>query len=487
MTATNRSQVVGRNMAALTGAQVVSRVLAGLTTVYLARVLTPEYFGIIEVAVTVLTYAELLVDAGLRRLGSREVVRGDIAIPQLAKAMLTLRLLLAVGSFAIMLLAIGLWPGPLQTKWILSIYALTLFVVAFDFSWLFLGLERMHYIALADIATQVIVIGGVLLLVRSPAQLVLVPVIYLLARAAGIALLIWRYGRNFGRPVLGLEREVAYPLFRAALPLGVVGFLSLTTYNFDILLIGLLAGAHAAGIYGAAYRLVALPAVLATSYFSSLLPSLDRTYKEGGQTLRSLLDKSVRLTAVVGVGLGVGGSMLARPGFELLYGAQYLDSVLPFQILIWSVTLLFINRNFRVLLVSFGHQRYQLLVVASAAGLNVGLNLLLIPLYGLAGAAVATVLSELLTLFLSYFFTRRLIEHLPLWRHLLRVAPAGLLLAATLYWSANQHLLVRIALGGLVYGLAVLALRMITLEEVRLVLQAWRPARKRPHPAGNQP
>src|SRR5690606_8655238 len=110
-----------------------------------------------------------------------------------------------------------------------------------------------------------------------------------------------------------------------------------------------------------------------------------------------LLDKSVRLTAVVGVGLGVGGSMLARPGFELLYGAQYLDSVLPFQILIWSVTLLFINRNFRVLLVSFDHQRYQLLVVASAAGLNVGLNLLLIPLYGLAGAAVATVLSELLT------------------------------------------------------------------------------------------
>src|SRR5690606_17660041 len=167
MTTTNRSQVVGRNMAALTGAQVVSRLLAGLTTVYLARVLTPEYFGVIEVAVTVLPYAELLVDAGLRRLGSREVVRGDIAIPQLAKAMLTLRLLLAVGSFAIMLLAIGLWPGPLQTKWILSIYALTLFVVAFDFSWLFLGLERMHYIALADIATQVIVIGGVLLLVRS--------------------------------------------------------------------------------------------------------------------------------------------------------------------------------------------------------------------------------------------------------------------------------------------------------------------------------
>jgi O-antigen/teichoic acid export membrane protein len=325
----------------------------------------------------------------------------------------------------------------------------------------------MHFIALAEILTQSLMVAAVLLLVRSPDQLLYVPIIYLLAKSAGTLLLAAVYARNFGRPTFGLAPDIWRPLLKAGFPLALASLMAMLNFNFDTLMIGVILGKEDAGLYGAAYRLVWMPSVIATAYFTALYPSLDRSYKLGLAGAAGLLNNSFRLAGTLGFGIGVAGAILAVPGFRLIYGPEYQASILSFQLLIWTIPLLFISRHYRLLLVSFDHQQAELKLMSGAAVINVVLNLLFIPRFGLPGAAAATLASELFLFIAGYLFTRRLIGRIPLASPLLRLLLASAVLAAALLLTTSLPLLLQILSGGLAYLLTLLALRLLTLQEIR--------------------
>ncbi|MCI0396170.1 MAG: flippase [Chloroflexi bacterium] len=475
-----RARRIGRNLAAMSAAQLFSRSFAFLTTIHLARSLGVENFGVIVFALTVLSYAELVVQAGLHRLGPREIARDESRLASLAQAILTLRLGLAVAALALLAVFVWLWSGSSLEKQVVLTYGLVLFFLAFDLGWVFMALEMMGVIAAAEIVSQALMLAAVLLLVHDPADALRVPLIYLIATGCNMAILAVVYVRRFGRFRLGLDRVVWRPLVRATLPLAVSTAMGAVTFNFDTLMLGLMRGAEAVGLYGAAYRIVWVPSVAAVAYFVALFPSLDRAYAHGLATVSDLLSRSIRLTAIVGLGLGVAGVLLARPGFDLIYGPDFRPAVLPFQLLIWSIVLLFLNRNYRVLLVSFDQQQVELKVITGAAVTNVILNLAFIPRWGLAGAAVATVASELFILGFGYLYTRQRIGPVPLFRHLPRPALAAAVMGLVLLLTSQLHVLFRAVIGAGVYVAALLVVQAITPAEIQLAYQIFRPGKTPP-------
>jgi O-antigen/teichoic acid export membrane protein len=70
--------------------------------------------------------------------------------------------------------------------------------------------------------------------------------------------------------------------------------------------------------------------------------------------------------------------------------------------------------NYRYALIACGQQRLEFLTAACGAGINVLLNILLIPAYGLLGAAAALVASEALIWVLAFYFVRRAITSVPI-------------------------------------------------------------------------
>ena len=121
-------------------------------------------------------------------------------------------------------------------------------------------------------------------------------------------------------------------LLRRAWPLTGTTFVTMLSHNFDLVLLGLSVGSAAAGLYGAAYRVVWVPTILVTAYHAALRPTLAGAYQNGLASVAALLRRSNRLTAAAAVGLVVGGVMLAAPLVSLLYGGGYAGAVLPFQI-----------------------------------------------------------------------------------------------------------------------------------------------------------
>jgi O-antigen/teichoic acid export membrane protein len=131
---------------------------------------------------------------------------------------------------------------------------------------------------------------------------------------------------------------------------------------------------------------------------------------------------------------------LAADIIGFLFGDEYANSVLPLQILSWSAVFVILRGTYRQSLNAAGRQDLDLRCAGVAVALNVSLNVLLIPRFGIVGAAATTVASELLWLSMAmYYFYYRVarVSLFPmLWQPMLAALLMGVFLALTqpLFW-----------------------------------------------------
>jgi len=162
----------------------------------------------------------------------------------------------------------------------------------------------------------------------------------------------------------------------------------------DRLMLIRMVGAEAAGHYAAAASLVAVFYLMPGIFTTVFLP---RMYKEAGDPRRMARWLDVRLgtgflLAVIIVPLLIG---LRGPLLRTLFGDGY---ALAAPVLLWlaaTIFLRFVAVAYGDLLTATNRQWRRTGVQAGVAGLNIGLNFLLIPRWGAAGAAASTLVCEL--------------------------------------------------------------------------------------------
>ena len=229
---------------------------------------------------------------------------------------------------------------------------------------------------------------------------------------------------------------------------------------------------HAEASYlGIAYMLLsALLSVCWVPFAVSILPVLARLFVRAAQDMTWLGSRSLTwmLAATLPIALG---TMLLAPGIVGVLGADKLPAAPTLRIFIWVLPLTVISEiGYRILLVS-RQQRFYLAAAALGAALNVILCVVLIPLYGVLGAALATVIGVgVIALCCLWKLRNWLLPHIRP-ADTLRLA-AGLV-GMTLAVQATDGLsvFVRIGAGGLVYGAIVFGMGLFNLND-------WHTARK---------
>jgi O-antigen/teichoic acid export membrane protein len=438
------------NIVRLCAGDLPAKALNFLAFVYLARMLGVANYGVLEFAVSILTYFQLVADGGLELWGTREAAQGR-DMRELAARIVPLRLLLALGSFCVLLIMLPAFPDYPALKATVALYGLTLFAQAVDLKWLFMGQEKMSGVAIGLVVGQVVFAAAVFGSVHSPAMIVWVPVLRLAADLV-MAAYFWRLFRvEHGGLRLSLTLSGSANALRAALPLGTALGLGLMMYNIDTVLLGFLMAPIMVGWYSAAYKPVTVVLAMPVTYFRGLFPALSRAHTESHERFCDIVDRSLRLTSIFAVPIGVGGSLLAEPIISLLFGPDYRNSVRPLQVLSWSAVFVILRGTYRQALNATGNSRLDLRCAGTAAALNLGLNLLLIPRYGIIGAAAATLVSEILWLTMAAYCFYRYVTQVSLLPRLLHPVAAGVvtgacfLLTPTLFWATRAFL------GGLVY------------------------------------
>lgn len=325
-------------------------------------------------------------------LGVRDVAEDRSRLARLVPPVLSTRLLV------VPILLLLVWGGgylilPQPDATVLGIYGFTLVWVAANVRWVLLGLEQAVPVALARVAGEALVLLTVFLLVRGPADLATVPLAQFTGDAlAALALLWWLRRSGVGLP-FRLDRPIVEPLFRRSSQLMWNAVLGLMIFNADLLLLRVFRDSATVGYYAVAYTLVSFILNLGIAYSLSLLPALTRSWPQPAER-QSLYDASAAHVMAAAFPIAAGGALLAPAIIGLFFGERYAPSAWALTLLLGSIPVAAMRNVPQAALIAGGRQELVLRTTAICAVVNLGLNLALIPHWGMTGAALATILTE---------------------------------------------------------------------------------------------
>jgi O-antigen/teichoic acid export membrane protein len=180
--------------------------------------------------------------------------------------------------------------------------------------------------------------------------------------------------------------------FRAALPMLFIAGLQVLNMNMSILMLGFLDSNRAVGTFRAAAQLGTVVVFARQAISQILQPHLARLHAEGDKKrLQAIMTRSAQVVTGVALVLALFLFVFAKPVLDGFFGADYESGHLALRILAVGQFLTAAMGPVVLLLNMTGHEKDSLEGVALAALVNVTLSLSLIPIYGTAGAAAATV------------------------------------------------------------------------------------------------
>jgi O-antigen/teichoic acid export membrane protein len=458
------------NFVMLSGGEAISKIFAFIAFAHLARVLRPDAYGDIEFALAVTLFFNLVVEGGLGLLGAREIAKDEQSVPLFTFHIVIMRCLLAISAFFLLMLFVMISNKSWQEKQLVMLYGLTLFGTPGLLQWVFQGLDRMQWVAISSVTRWSFFVGGIFVFVYDPKQIWIVPLIELGAISCVVVLNLGLFRHFFGGFWRKFDISFGLSLLRQSMPIGLTQIMWGLKIYLPTIMLGLLIGGKEVGWFGAGHRIVIALHTFVWMYYFNLYPSISRCTQQTPETLQRLMGKSLQVTSWTAVFIGATGMFLAKPIINFVYGSQYGETVIGFQVLIWLVSLTLISGHYMYMLIAYNRQWLELFSAICGAIVSIFSNLLLISHYGLVGAAWAVLCSETFIWGLNYYFVRREIAHIPFWGHLIRPLAVGGIMVAALQLMPPTNFWVMASVAVILYGFGLSILQPNMINDVRRLI-----------------
>lgn len=378
----------------VTTARVVGTLITAATFPFLVRRLGVDVYGLWSYVVAVCGFTGLIANPGLTTYAAQQVAARRQAAFETVSDVLVLRLL-AGGVAAVVVLVVASFEVRQDVRLLLRFFGVVSVITgSLSLDYLLSSLELFHVQSAISIVQQSLYAAGIFTLVRSPKDVVWVPV-SILASSFLTSLVgwifLWREGYRF-RLAIAPRRWAL--IMVPSLHYAGSSLMSNLYHRSGHVAVRWYLGEHALGLYAAAARLADLLRNFLSIAQNVLMPRMAlRANSADG------LPRLARLAASIlfcfGVPLTVGGIVTAPVVVPWLLGAQYQEAARAFQ---WIAPYL-ITAPAAVLfsgtiLYAMGHHRAYFISTLAGALSAVVLCLILPPWFGVAGACVAFVLGE---------------------------------------------------------------------------------------------
>ncbi|MFN7951011.1 MAG: flippase [bacterium] len=262
---------------------------------------------------------------------------------------------------------------------------------------------------------------------------------YLLSRVLGFATTIWLMRGRLPR-----VDERALPAAIAALARGLPTFAALYVlvalfFKGDMILLSILRPREEVGIYTAGYRLFDVACLVPSTAASVVYPVLSRMrHVQAGSEARLTNDSlGALLVAVLPIVLVMS---FGAPGIvSILYGAPFAATVPVLAILSWALVPYAADTLLGHAMLAADRQRDDVKLVGAGVLANIAVNLVLIPLWGPTGAAIASVISGAVLAGLHVRYVARRLYPVRTHPDAFRALPAALASALFLWWARAHH------------------------------------------------
>jgi O-antigen/teichoic acid export membrane protein len=196
------------------------------------------------------------------------------------------------------------------------------------------------------------------------------------------------------------------PLLRSSIPFALVVVFGEIYFKIDSVMLGYLRSPAEVGWYSAAYNLFEGLANIALVVSSSIYPFVSKYHIEDAEMVKIIFSNAFKAVFVICMPVLIVGFFFSREIIYLIYGSEYLNSILILQILLFAFILVSVGVLCSHVLAGINREKIIVLATGVGALINVAGNMLVIPRYGAEGAALTTVITELSVLMIMLYFLR---------------------------------------------------------------------------------
>ena len=409
----------------------VVTLLGGLLVgIFVARYLGPEQYGLMSYVLSYIAIFQVLAYFGMDNIEIREESKTPEEKDKIIGTAICLKLIFAVATIGLVALTVCIFEADSFTRWMIMLYSISMIANSFGvIRNYFTSLVWNEYIVKTEI-TRTFIGAGIkvaLLLLHAPLAWFIAATLFDTILIAGGYLVSYRSKIDSIRK-WRYDKTIAIYLIKQSFPLLLSGAAVVVYTKIDQVIIRNLLNTESVGYYSVADRFVEICLFIPTILSQTITPILVQSYSENkseyDQKSQQFMNIMVWSTLILCVVI----CLIALPMVRYTFGTQYLLSVPILQIMVFKVVGYALAQSSGAMIIVESKQKYTLFRNIIGCGACIVLNYLLIPNFGLKGAAYASILTSLCAGYLShliipqyrYLFTKQTRSLLIGWKDLTR-------------------------------------------------------------------
>ena len=459
----SQTKTIFKNMSWLFVSQIITSICGFIWTILMARYLGVQQYGIFGFAVSLTGILCILFDFGIGLHSVRHIATDYDSAPKYLGNAIPLKGLFSIFGFFVILIVLIIMKCDQLTITVTLLITIEQIIKKFVelMTATFQAFEEGKFQGISNTLLNVLTFIFILIAIYTDLGLYGISIAYIIANILALVYCYHVLTKHLTKPNYELDKEFCKMITIASLPFAASVILSSIYYSIDMVMLTNMVGSYATGIYNATYKLIGVLTLFYGIYSAVIFPVMSKFFKNNESMLLTLYEKSIKYLLLAIIPIAIATVYYSTDIIQLIYGHQYDASSSVLSILIWTVCLLFVSGAGNTLLNASYKEVAVTKIYAIAAVFNVVLNLILIPYLSYDGAAITTVLSDVLIVIIQSYVIYKL-GHRPnkkLYIDIIKIITGSITLGIALYFL-NLNMWVALPVGIIIYFATVYLLRV---------------------------
>jgi len=446
-------------------------VLAFFIMFFAARKLGDAGFGKYALASTIMYFVLLGNDLGINIYVTREIARNTQKAGDFFKRAIGGKLLFMPIDLLFLVLFLAISPYESDTKTaiiIFAMYGLLQSLVQLNIS-VFRAYQKMRYETAIVVTEKVVTTALGILVLLETRNLLMFCGVFVVGGVVSMSISWFFLKKRFFQPKIHIRFIDTKKLLIIAIPFGLSMILANIYNNLGTLILSWFEKSEVVGWYASAFRLVNFTNMIPTVLSVALFPVLSVEIGRSLQRFQELYSKGFKYLFYVALPMMVGTILMAQKIIMLVFGEDFTRSIPTLQILIVSGGIIFFNTYFAWFFNATNNQKRLVQILIVALVLNVIFNFVFILELSYIGAAIATVLTEIVIFIICYVYIHKNIVKIAEYSFVYKSILATVIMSAGIYFFHSMKVIFLIGFAGLIYGVALYLLKGFTFQEILIL------------------
>ena len=465
------AESITKNVASLYIGEIISQILTFFLVIAIARYLGDAGLGKYSFVFSFVALFLILADMGLPTLITKEVAKNKALTKAHLTKTFTLKILLNIVTFFITIAAIWFSRKDTETILLVTLAGIAMFFynLAGMYRAIFQAYELMKYEASSRVIERFIAAGlGIFLFYRGYG-IVSLFLVLIFSNIVYYFMLYILTKTKISEVSLAIDVESWKQNLKESMPFWITTVFISIYFRIDTIMLGFMKGFAVTGWYNAALKIIEVITRIPFLLIVAVFPALAKFHRLSYDKTKLLYEKSFYYMILLALPIATGLILLADRVILHIYSSEFTNSVIALQILAASLIFIFVNYLMGYLLNAIDRQKLFTLTSGITTIFNILLNVILIPKYSYIGAAVATLISEILSFSMIYYLTSKNKFSINLAKIVAKPIIANIAMIGFVIYLKNLHLILIISISAIIYFLVILAIKGIGKEEINLL------------------